>query len=119
MTQPRRMANTNQLPAGVKNGAIWKLEPEERYLDANVISLAPDQSIGAHQGPALDVLLHIFAGSGTLVTEDSRIELTLGDIIYLPARSQREFIAGSAGLAYFSVHQRKRTQGLMPTPPAG
>lgn len=114
MTEPRRMANTGQLAAGQSNGAIWKLEPEERDLDANVISLAPGEGIGQHQGPALDVLLHVFAGSGILHTAGEPIELSAGDIIYLPAHSQRGFSAGPAGLGYFSVHQRKARTGLMP-----
>ncbi|WP_159609211.1 cupin domain-containing protein [Glutamicibacter sp. JC586] len=114
MTQPSRMANTNQLPLGTSNGAIWKLQPEQRDLDANVISLAPGAKIQRHQGPEIDVVLHILTGSGELISDTERITLEPGDIIYLPARSQREFIAHETGLAYFSVHQRKRTTGLMP-----
>ncbi|UTT38246.1 cupin domain-containing protein [Glutamicibacter mishrai] len=116
MNEPQRMANTSKLPAGASNGALWKLEPADRDLDANVISLAPGEQIGEHLGPALDVLLHVFAGSGVLHTASGRIELEVGDIIYLPAHSQRRFTAGEHGLAYFSVHQRKNTTGLMPVP---
>lgn len=115
MPEPRRMANTTELAAGKSNGAIWKLEPEQRDLDANVISLAPGEEIGQHQGPELDVLLHVFAGSGVLRTASGSIELAIGDIIYLPARSQRQFAAGDAGLGYFSVHQRKHNARLMPS----
>ena len=61
------------------------------------------------------MLLHVFAGSGTLHTASGNIDLVIGDIIYLPARSQRHFIAGAEGLGYFSVHQRKKRTGLMPT----
>ncbi|MCS3491712.1 quercetin dioxygenase-like cupin family protein [Arthrobacter sp. JUb119] len=114
MPEPRRMANTTELAAGKTNGAIWKLEPGQRDLDANVISLAPSGEIGEHQGPELDVVLHVFAGSGVLHTASGSIELAIGDIIYLPARSQRRFVAGEAGLGYFSVHQRKKRAGLMP-----
>ncbi|WP_345469301.1 cupin domain-containing protein [Glutamicibacter ectropisis] len=117
--EPMRMANTTQLPAGEHNGALWKLEPAARDLDANVISLAPGEQIGEHQGPALDVLLHVFAGSGVLHTATGALELAVGDIIYLPKHSQRQFIAGELGLGYFSVHQRKTTTGLMPAPRVG
>jgi len=116
--EPQRMANTTELPAGTSNGALWKLEPAARDLDANVISLAPGEQIGQHQGPELDVLLHVFAGSGVLRTGSGQLDLAVGDIIYLPAHSQREFMAGVKGLGYFSVHQRKKTSGLMPTPRA-
>lgn len=116
--QPARMANTNELAAagaGAVNGAVWKLSNEARDMDANVISLAPGAEIGDHCGPAIDVLLHVFAGSGTLKNKDTSIELKVGDIIYLPALARRHFIASDQGLSYFSVHQRKKTMGLMPT----
>lgn len=115
MNTASRMANSNKLPVGEHNGAIWKLEPADRDLDANVISLAPEQNIGAHAGPEIDVVLHVLSGSGELISNQEHIELVPGDIIYLPARSPREFIAGPSGLAYFSVHQRKHTTGLMPS----
>ncbi len=109
------MANTNRLSFGAADGAQWRLEPQQRDLDANVIHLAAGSEIGEHEGPALDVLLHVFAGGGILHTEADDIELEPGDIIYLPAGSRRRFVAGTQGLAYFSVHQRKKTVGLMPT----
>lgn len=116
---PRLMANTGQLsnqeaPSDL-NGAIWKLEPAARDLDANVIALAPEAQIGEHTGPELDVLLHVVSGDGVLHTETGSVDLVPGDVVYLPARSRRNFVAGSAGLRYLSVHQRKRTLGLMPT----
>ena len=115
MPEPRRMANTTELAAGKSNGAIWKLEPEQRDLDANVISLAPGEEIGQHPGTCKDVQQHVFAGSGVVRTASGSSELAIGDIIYLPARSQRQFVAGDAGLGYFSVHQRKHNAGLMPS----
>ncbi|MFR0637903.1 cupin domain-containing protein [Arthrobacter sp. LS16] len=113
---PRRMANTAELAAQAdgRNGALWKLEPGRRDLDANVIALAPGAEIGEHVGPELDVLLHVVAGSGLLHGEGTTVQLGAGDIIYLPARARRHFVAGEQGLSYFSVHQRKKTAGLMP-----
>ncbi|WP_146113314.1 MULTISPECIES: DUF2249 domain-containing protein [unclassified Arthrobacter] len=113
---PRIMTNTAWLgeQGSTVDGAIWKLEPEGRDLDANVIALAPSQEIGEHRGPELDVLIHVFEGTGTLHTETDSISLKLGDVLYLPARSRRHFVAGVHGLKYFSVHQRKKTLGLMP-----
>lgn len=112
---PAKMANTGVLAAATGNGAQWRLEPEQRDLDANVIHLAAGSEIGEHVGADLDVLLHVFAGAGILHTEEGQIDLEPGDIIYLPARSRRRFTAGEQGLSYFSVHQRKKTAGLMPT----
>lgn len=114
---PRIMTNTARLGAqeSTLGGAIWKLEPDARDLDANIIALQPNQEIGEHRGPDLDVLIHVFEGAGTLHTETDSISLNLGDVLYLPARSRRHFVAGMHGLKYFSVHQRKKTLGLMPT----
>ncbi|PRB72348.1 DUF2249 domain-containing protein [Arthrobacter sp. MYb213] len=114
---PRIMTNTAWLgeQENTLDGAIWKLEPDARDLDANIIALQPHQEIGEHRGPDLDVLIHVFEGTGTLHTEIDSISLNLGDVLYLPARSRRHFVAGDHGLKYFSVHQRKKTLGLMPT----
>src|SRR5690606_23563108 len=38
-------------------GSVWRLEPAERGLDANVIMLPPGDEIRAHTGPELDVLI--------------------------------------------------------------
>lgn len=113
---PHRMANTADLAAQAagRNGALWKLEPGQRDLDANVIALAPGAEIGEHAGPELDVLLHVVAGTGTLHGEGTTVQLAVGDVVYLPARARRRFVAGEQGLCYFSVHQRKKTVGLMP-----
>lgn len=113
---PRVLANTTGLAAAAQgSGAIWKLEPEQRDLDANIIALGPGEQIGEHRGPDLDVLIHVFSGSGVLHTETGSVPLAVGDVLYLPARSRRRFVAADAGLRYFSVHQRKKTLGLMPT----
>lgn len=116
---PRVLANTAQLANQdtIKdlNGAIWKLEPSQRDLDANIIALSPEEEIGEHTGPELDVLIHVISGGGILNTETQSLDLSVGDVLYLPARSRRHFIAGRDGLRYLSVHQRKRTLGLMPT----
>lgn len=116
---PRIMANSQHLNADAAsqdlNGAIWKLEPTQRQLDANIIALAAGAHIGEHIGPELDVILHVISGEGTLRTETETLTLSPADVVYLPARARRQFTAGAQGLRYLSVHQRKRTLGLMPT----
>jgi quercetin dioxygenase-like cupin family protein len=88
-------------------GSVWKLEPSERGLDANVIALPAGDEIQSRIGPELDVVIVVLEGSGTLETAADPIALSPGAIVWLPARSQRRFIAGDDGLRYFSVHQRK------------
>lgn len=64
-------------------------------------------TIDAHLGPDLDVVLVTLHGSGTLTTERGTIELHPGEIVWLPKRSRREFVAGPDGLRYLTVHQRR------------
>lgn len=88
-------------------GSVWKLDPAERGLDANVIVLPAGDEIRTHAGPELDVLIVVLAGHGTLETETDAVPLEPGRIVWLPARSQRRFVAGDESLRYFSVHARK------------
>ncbi|MGO2097083.1 MAG: cupin domain-containing protein [Candidatus Microbacterium stercoravium] len=88
-------------------GAVWSLEPEGRSLDANVIWLPAGDGIARHDGPDLDVLIHVIAGSGTLSADTGEIALAPGALVWLPPRSRRAFAAGPDGLRYLTVHQRK------------
>lgn len=93
-------------------GSVWKLDPAERGLDANVIVLPAGDEIRSHVGPELDVLIVVLTGSGMLETETDAVPLVPGGIVWLPARSRRRFVAGDDGLRYFSVHQRKIGLGI-------
>ncbi|SDT18325.1 Uncharacterized conserved protein, DUF2249 family [Brevibacterium sandarakinum] len=109
---PRVLADVGELGGVAENsGSVWQLQPLQRDLDANIIALSPGGEIKEHRGPELDVLIHVLDGGGTLETELTTIPLTPGQIVWLPRRSQRRFLADATlGLRYFSVHQRK--QGL-------
>lgn len=106
---PRVVGDTAALPgpAGGAGGSQWQLTPAERGLDANVITLPPGDEIAAHDGPELDVLVHVLDGAGTLHTADGPLALTPGVLVWLPPRSRRRFTAGPEGLRYFTVHRRK------------
>jgi len=109
---PRVLADTTTITADTAaadvTGAVWKLQARERDLDANIIALPPGQSIDAHTGPDLDVLIHVLAGSGRLTTERGTIDLTPGVLLWMPRRSRRQFTAGGEGLRYLTVHQRRQ-----------
>jgi quercetin dioxygenase-like cupin family protein len=93
-------------------GAVWKLQFHERDLDSNLIALPPAGAIEAHNGPNLDVLIHIVAGSGELITEQGVLDLRPGALLWLPRRSRRQFKAGPDGLRYLTIHQRRRALEL-------
>ncbi|WP_306231427.1 cupin domain-containing protein [Agrococcus beijingensis] len=106
----RLLGSTTELAAAAdagESGAIWRLEPADRHLDANVIALPPGDAIADHVGPDEDVLLHVLAGSGVLRSGSTEVGLTEGAIVWLPRRSRRAIEAGPDGLRYFSVHRRK------------
>jgi uncharacterized protein (DUF2249 family) len=108
---PAVLANTQELTSDLSSsdatGAIWKLERGERHLDANVIQLRPRATIEHHQGPDLDVLMHVVAGSGQLIHELDRLQLEVGALVWLPRRSRRSIEAGPGGLRYLTVHPRR------------
>ena len=57
-------AGTEPDPAGV----VWKLEVQNRELDADVTALAAGQDTGMHSGPEVNALIHVLSGSGRLVS---------------------------------------------------
>ena len=112
---PRILTNTAALSSAAQpdaSGAIWNLPMRDRDLDSNVIRLPPGGSIEAHAGPDLDVLILVIDGTGHLETELGTLELTLGDLVWLPRHSRRQFTAGHEGIHYLTVHQRRQSLTL-------
>lgn len=116
---PRVLVNTGELDAEAGStdvaGAAWKLQIRNRDLDSNIIALKPGDEIKSHDGPELDVMIHVLGGSGTLTTESGAVDLRPGALVWMPRRSRRAFTAGSQGLRYLTVHQRKPSLQLRPT----
>jgi uncharacterized protein (DUF2249 family)/quercetin dioxygenase-like cupin family protein len=109
--QPRVLCNVYEIDRGEgaadAAGALWKLEMEERHLDANLVRLQGGGRIARHLGPDLDVLLFVVAGGGELVTSGGLVQLEPGHVAWLPRRSERSFHAGPEGLSYLTVHPRR------------
>jgi uncharacterized protein (DUF2249 family)/quercetin dioxygenase-like cupin family protein len=115
---PRVLCDTTSLDVSpTAAGAIWRLQPNPRDLDANIIQLPAGEGIDAHPGPELDVLLVVLDGSGTLTTERGVVDLRAGAIVWLPRHAHRQFAAGPEGLRYLTVHQRRPARMLAPTTP--
>lgn len=93
--------------AEAEPGAAWRLAQEPRDLDANLVRLPAGESNATFDGPALDVLVHVVAGSGVLHTADGDLPIHAGQLLWLPRHSRRGFTAGDEGLAWLTVHQRK------------
>ena len=88
-------------------GALWRLDVEQRDLDANVIGLAAGKRIDAHTGPDLDVLMLVVGGAGDVEGADGAVQVHAGSLVWLPRRSQRSIVAGPDGLRYLTVHPRR------------
>lgn len=116
---PRVLVNIRELPEDTATaGAIWSIAPRERDLDSNIISLPPDDTIETHAGPSLDVLIHVLAGDGVLISELGEQPLSAGDLVFLPRQSHRGFRAGSSGLRYLTVHRKRAALVLTTSPPS-
>jgi uncharacterized protein (DUF2249 family) len=112
---PRILVHTDRIEEEIRpdaTGAVWKLQFRERDLDSNLIALPPAGTIEAHDGPDLDVMIHVVAGSGALTTERGVLELQPGALLWLPRRSRRQFTAGPEGLRYLTIHQRRQALAL-------
>jgi uncharacterized protein (DUF2249 family)/quercetin dioxygenase-like cupin family protein len=117
---PRLLCDTREIATGQfgpdASGAVWKLQPSRRHLDANIIHLQPGSRIQAHAGPDLDVLWHILHGHGQLITEVDTLALRPEQLVWLPRLSRREIVAGEEGLTYLTVHPRRPGITIQPVP---
>ena len=117
---PRVLGEVTAATGGERGagGVMWTLSPRHRDLDSTIVALRPDDGIGAHTGPDLDVLVVVLAGTGRIVTETDPVEIRSGDLVWLPRRSRRGITAGPDGLSYLTVHQKRQALVLEPPPAA-
>lgn len=111
-TTPRVLVDIIAAAESDGRGAVWTLDPSDRDLDANLIALPAGDAITPHRGPALDVLVHVVAGSGRLETDGGPVDLRPGTVAWLPRGTVRGFTAGPTGLRYLTVHRRRHDGGL-------
>lgn len=114
----RVLADVHELvgDALVPSGARWTLAEPGRQLDANFVHLPAGRHVGTHLEPDLDVVLVVVAGGGIVGTPDGEQVIADGNVVWLPHGSTRCLTAGSHGLSYLTVHQRRR--GLQIKQPA-
>lgn len=98
--------------AAADPGAAWRLAEEPRDLDANLVRLPAGGANEPFDGPGLDILVHVVAGSGSLHTAKGDLPVHAGQLIWLPKHSRRGFTASDEGLAWLTVHHRKPGLGI-------
>lgn len=99
-------------------GAQWSIAGETRHLDVNLVRLPADGVIEMHEGPDVDVLWLVVDGSGTLFADHGPRTVRGGDLIWLPRARRRGISAGSRGVGYVTVHQRRQSLQLAAPPRA-
>lgn len=113
---PWILTDTNTTGDGVESdpaGVVWKLDVQAREIDADITRLSAGEDTGMHIGPEFDAMIHVLSGTGRLATELGTIELAAGALLWMPKRSRRQFVAGSDGLRYLSIHQKRQFLNMM------
>lgn len=103
---------TGRLPLS-GDGVHWTLASSED-LNANLVHLDPDHEIGAHVNDAVDVLVVVLAGDGTVEVDGAILDLAAGVTAHLPRGSRRTIRSASDGMSYLTVHRRRGGLGIGP-----
>jgi quercetin dioxygenase-like cupin family protein len=101
------------------DGVVWSL-PHGGDLDANLVHLDAGGVIGAHVNNEVDVAMSVMTGSGALVVDGVRHDLSIGVFVSIPKGVQREIRASSGGITYLSIHRRRSPLaiGVRPADPS-
>lgn len=96
------------------DGVHWTLE-RAAELNANLVRLEPGHAVGRHVNAAVDVLVVVLAGSGTVVIDDAAAAVGPHAVVDVPRGTAREVRAGADGLWYLTVHRRRSGPTIGPT----
>lgn len=88
------------------DGVHWTLD-RAGDLNANLVRLEPDNVIEQHVNHAVDVLLVIVAGSGTVSIDGEEHALLPRAVVDIPRGTGRRIRAAGEGLWYLTVHRRR------------
>jgi mannose-6-phosphate isomerase-like protein (cupin superfamily) len=92
---------------GDRDGVLWHL-PHGGDLDANLVRLRAGRGIGRHVNDEVDVLLVVRSGSGLVRASGRATPIGEGTVVLVPRGVERAISAGPTGLAYLSIHRRRR-----------
>lgn len=80
----------------------------ELTMDWGIVALGPHDETEVEIDADVDVLFQVLSGSGRLTTEDRTVELTPGNLVWLPRRlRRRQFTAGPGGLRCAMAHRNR------------
>ena len=98
------------LHVNAESGVRWSVESDD--LDCNLVSWKSGETVAEHVNPEVDVLIIILAGSGRLSIDGEWTNVMPGAATLITKNASRSLVAGENGLAYVTVHKRRRR--LMP-----
>ena len=86
-------------------GVVWSVSADGFHT--NLVVLAPSGAIAAHRNDAIDVLLVVLAGSGTVTVDAVPMPVTPMSAVLVPRGAMRSIAAGDDGLRYLTIHERR------------
>lgn len=100
-----------ELALEVVSGVCWSATP--LGLNLNLVAWNPGEGVESHVNHAVDVVMVVLEGRGTLTTDGDVHELTAGSVVVVPRGTSRS-IKAETRLVYVSVHAARSP--LMPAP---
>ncbi len=92
------------------SGVCWSVESDD--LDCNLVTWRGGEFVAEHVNAEVDVLFVILSGKGRLSVNGEWTDLVPGTVNLVIKNSVRSIAAGEEGIAYLSVHKRRKR--LMP-----
>lgn len=94
-----------------RDGAVWSL-PHGGDLDANLVHLHAEGTIGEHVNNEVDVAISVISGRGQLIIDGQTHTLAVGIFALVPRGVLRAIRADAEGLTYLSIHRRRGALGI-------
>jgi quercetin dioxygenase-like cupin family protein len=106
----RTTSPVNLMEVAGAGGVVWSASPGGFH--ANLVVLDGGGSIAAHRNDAVDVLLIVLAGAGTVSVDGEDHALAPAVAVQVPSGSTRAITAGPEGLRYLTVHAEREPLGI-------
>lgn len=88
-----------------EGGVVWSVSPDGFH--ANLVVLGSHGTIEEHRNDAVDVLMVVLAGAGTVNVDGDPRVLAAGTALLVARGAVRAIAAGDGGLRYLSVHGQR------------